>query len=784
MKKIEIFIAVLVAGIGICCLNANAQTDSDPERKDIKGVVLEKTIRPAAGDDKTKYTIRLDSYVTGASQSTTKEVAKPLDIVLVLDVSGSMDKSITTSYSQYNQTSYSYKNYPGSLYYLYNGNYYKVIKGTSGSSNNRYDLHFEVGTKTFYLKDKSCTETINDARKRNNTDVIFTGVLYEINKTEKKIDLLNNAVKTFINTVYERTKGPDGSWGTEDDVNHRIGIVTFSPKLGNKKHCDYDQQSVGTWYGAKTITNLLDVKTKKTELDGYIKFTAEGGTLSSGGLHHADEIFKGHESDYTGDNARTKVVVMFTDGVPGMSGWSKDEANKAINVAKTLKSSYTKDGKTIKGASIYTIGIFDNLGSDEENVTTYMNYVSTNYPDANSMTDPGQNPIVGGKYYQRSDGSDLSVIFQTIAEQETSGSATVTVDEKSASLVDIVSNNFKIPEGTTKDDIRIWVESCINDPANGSSAWAKPGEEYYHYKGITPSGDNITITGNRLEIKGFNYSKDDTKDGKTVTDYDGNWVGPRIINNITYYYGNKLVVEFDVKLNESYAGGLEMPSNDLGSGLYIDTDGDGYYDEYKPYPVPNVDFPSICIMKDGLQYGESAIFTLKGKGVFNVMLSQKKSNGMLEPCYKVIKTLDSNQSYTVTEDSWSWMYLSTDPEPDASNIVKLTYALYNIPESVYIENYPDAKEYIRKTGDDLSNCGVIVGKQKKITVNGQETTYCVLKDTMGEYENSAVSLLFHFTNEYNTKDKPARSEAFKSNEFRGGTAGGGTVGGGTDEGSL
>lgn len=789
MKNIAIYTALILAGILGVCRNASAQSTapSGPERKDeIKGIVLNKTIRPKEDDEtKTMYTIRLDSYVTGASQSTIKEVAKPVDLVLVLDVSGSMDDLVNVTYTA-KSANYTYNSYGNqSLYFLYNNNYYKVSRGTNDNKN-RYNLHFSVGNTTYYIQtDGSVTTNRQNAQQSNKTDTIYKGILYEQNG-DKKIDLLNDAVKNFIQTVYDKTKGPDETRGTDDDVDHRIGIATFSPQL-SAKHCDYDQQYGDrnkTWYGAETVTNLLSVASKKSTLDNYVKFVASGGTLSSGGLHHADLIFGAQPAtDYTGENARSKVVVMFTDGVPGMSGWSTDEANRAINVAKTLKAA---------GATVYTIGIFDNLGDNEENVSIYMNYVSSNYPNAENMTTPGANPVVDGNFYQRSNGSDLSAIFQKIAEHESSGSATVTVDNTSAAIIDVVSNNFVIPEGTTRDDIRVWVESCYADPATSENPWAtEADEEHYYYTDHKPSGDDIVIDGNSLTVKGFNYSQDDVRDAAgNITEY-GNWVGPRTVNDETDYYGNKLVIEFDIKLNESYAGGLEMPSNDLTSGMYIDTDGDGTYDEYMPYPKPNVDFPSVCIMKDGLQYGESAIFTLTGKDsegeatdeVYHMMLSQKKSNGMLEPCYKTIKTLDTGFTYTVTEDSWSWMYMSTDPTPDTeTSIVSLTYTLYNIPSSVYT-GYEDAKEYILTEGTDLQNCGVVVGRQKDITVNGQTATYCVLKDTLGEYNNTAVSILFHFTNEYNTENKPARSEAFKSNEFRGGTSGGGgSTGGGTDEG--
>lgn len=71
-------------------LAANAADATD------NGVKLSKTVMP--NEDGTSYTVRLEAYATGAQ--TTVVSTKPCDIVLVLDVSGSMDDAM----SQYDST--------------------------------------------------------------------------------------------------------------------------------------------------------------------------------------------------------------------------------------------------------------------------------------------------------------------------------------------------------------------------------------------------------------------------------------------------------------------------------------------------------------------------------------------------------------------------------------------------------------------------------------------------------------------------------------------------------
>ena len=117
------------------------------------GLKMEKKWEPT-NDDGTQGNILVETYVTG--HSVAQHV--PTDIVLVLDVSGSMDENLNSyTYNPRNSQGYSYNNYGNNTYYvLYNGQYYQVAREQNWvwdwfNSGNRYNLHFNVGNTTYYL---------------------------------------------------------------------------------------------------------------------------------------------------------------------------------------------------------------------------------------------------------------------------------------------------------------------------------------------------------------------------------------------------------------------------------------------------------------------------------------------------------------------------------------------------------------------------------------------------------------------------------------------------------
>ena len=163
------------------------------------------TSKKVTGPEDGYYTITLESFATGTTTIT--EDATPVDIVLVLDVSGSMDENLDTyTYTARNSQAYSYNGYGNNQYYYLHtdGKYYRVYRErpyeqVGYNYSRRYRLYYEVGNTTYYLSGTGVTTTAPTNVTAGGT-TIWTGVLYDRSQPTK-MDALKSAVQTFVNTV-------------------------------------------------------------------------------------------------------------------------------------------------------------------------------------------------------------------------------------------------------------------------------------------------------------------------------------------------------------------------------------------------------------------------------------------------------------------------------------------------------------------------------------------------------------------------------------------------------
>ncbi len=120
---------------------------------------------------------------------------------------------------------------------------------------------------------------------------------------------------------------------------------------------------------------------------------SNGGTYVQYGIEMANKIFAQHDTEAEQD--RVRVMVMFTDGMPGIGTFDNATANEAIAEAYITKNTYN--------AYSYTIGLYHSQGVDEHSdQAVYMNALSSNYPEAKSMED-----VIYGGYTQLENGTVL-----------------------------------------------------------------------------------------------------------------------------------------------------------------------------------------------------------------------------------------------------------------------------------------------------------------------------------------------------------------------------------------
>ena len=649
---------------------------------DVEGIVVDKTLTKK-GTTPGLYTIRLETYVTGASVTTVTEVTEPVDIVMIIDRS--------------------------------------------------------VATNSHGLNDQ-----------------------------------VLDAAKDFVTTVYS-LKPKDSNLTT-----HKLAMCSF----GGGKQLHYIDYELAE----------LDEATKNSMLATIETFRAGGSdwkanTCSDKSLVDAYNILSDVKND-----GRKKIVLFFTAGAPkdekGQSGTGNfhiEAGIRAINAAHNLK------GGEIN-AKVYAVAPEDVLTADASpagcnDVQRFCHYVSSNYDYSisgttyNFQTNYDKTVTPGGEetahdYYRvcKADGTDLSDIFKKIAEESTEGGSSLVLTDESCAVIDVMTSNFNfyVPEGATTTEVRCWPETCtyFNTTTKKGESWVKEGQSGFDYNPELDDNGNpkpivATIDGNKLNVTGFYYSKDDEPvEGQTNQYKFGNWVGTRTKTGVgTVTKGNRLVVEFEVMLAEGYFEGMDLPSNDITSGVYYDTDNDGDLDPIIPYPVPVEHFPAICIMKDGMAPGESAIFDITGPEGFAMTVALKQmvtGNGALRPCYAIVSTPKMGQ-YTVTEKTWAWTYI----RPSA---ISKTLGLITVPTGVEMSR----RQYMIANGTTLTNNGIDLGIE--YTQNGN--TYCLFSDETGDdfvpddpsaFVNSSIQLLFHFTNTPAKDGKPANDEAAVHNTFAGGS---------------
>lgn len=466
------------------------------------GLVMSKTIKKT-GDS--QFLLTLEAYATGSTTTSTK----PMDIVLVLDVSGSMKENLTEAGYRYNEV---YDLSTNGTYYYKNSRYQRAYYCDEGDHVAGWytQQHYE----SIFYSSHGGTRLTPKTSPADTTGTQF--YVQEYVAAVTKMNALKTAVKGFVNSVNE----------TSPDSN--IAIVKFGGSIKNQIGNDWE---TNTRNYTQTVMGLTPASSA-AELNAAVDALQYGGyTPAHLGLQLANEII---QKDPNKD--RQKVVVLFTDGEPNgvedTSGFESAAANQAIANSKSIK-----DAK----ATVYTIGCFGTLtGDTKTKVDTYMNYVSSNYPNATSMTSGGTKADPADYYKTVSSAADLNNIFQDISH--TVGGTTVTLTSTSV-LRDVISDSFKLPEGADKNSITAYSVDCTAVKDDGTYTWSAN-------RDTTPY--SVTVQGKTINVTGF--------------DYAANWVGKDTTTGEMHTPAKKLVVEIPI-VPETTAYG-DCDTNGPASGIY------------------------------------------------------------------------------------------------------------------------------------------------------------------------------------------------------------------------
>lgn len=419
------------------------------------------------------YTIRLEAYATGTTTTVTQMSGVPLDIVLVLDQSGSMS---TSNYVEPLKTAV------------------MAFVNNISKNANEYNVDHRIAIVGYASRYDSNSKWVN-------TGLFINGSLYNYQE-------------------------PGSSTQTSrlTEQNYKNALVSVNGNDGNV---------------ATSITNAIS------------KINGNGATYTNYGMEMANGVFENNPIE--AGSARKRIVVVFTDGQPGKNGYDETVANAALSKAYTTKNTY--------GATVYTVGLYSNASTD---VTNFMNYLSSNYPEARSMSgsteytytvvdpstldtsetyyvlrnknyravtyytgrwesgwydeygwsyDPyttnfytrtatstgGPGSKAADKYYMTtSNSNELGNIFENISQDIQHPSTNVTLNENSV-LRDVITSGFDLPDNFTTGAVSVSTQAGSTNSA-GTITWGS----------TTANPAGITVTANAdlksIAVTGFNYS--------------------------------------------------------------------------------------------------------------------------------------------------------------------------------------------------------------------------------------------------------------------------------------
>ena len=462
--------------------SSSVVTDRE-ESAEATGAKLVKTAKydPADG----KYTITLESWVTGSVETNSSPV--PLDIVLVLDQSGSMEGRNLSNLKTAVR------------------NFVKAIN--DDAKNNHVEHRISIVGFASNGEDGNW----------KNTGLFVNGELRNYERLTKVYAADLDKSKTYYYESYIgfRAVTYDSSrneWGYRGPMG---GWHSVTPK--SSENDSRNTQFYG-WTGLTEADYTASlVKSDSPSITTAINNLSDSGdTYSEYGIEMANNVFKYHPIEGT---QRQRVIVMFTDGYTApydTDDFKYSMANSAIANAKISKETYQ--------AKVYTVGIFNgadpdrdinqgfksddgwrnnenNLTSNEEIVAAnrYMHYVSSNYAGVSKLQDSAVRVSGSNFYLTAKDADDLNNVFASIS------SSVLKPSVKEADDTTIVSDtlsgyfNFaKLDANGKLTDYTVKTVNYAGKDANGNDLWANTANDV---SGVTVEVSNMTVT-----TTGFDYA--------------------------------------------------------------------------------------------------------------------------------------------------------------------------------------------------------------------------------------------------------------------------------------
>lgn len=368
-----------------------------------------------------------------------------------------------------------------------------------------------------------------------------TETLYKSGATTDgvRLDALKYSANKFINDIRQNALA--------NSVDHRIAVVGFATNdhTGDYYYSNTELFIGGTQYNyavggtqstyntagnlaedhyeeafqsAGTNTGYNNLIASVNALAGY------GATYPSNGFKMAQGIFENNTSRYTKADGtvanRKRIVIFLTDGEPGWSSESFEEAeaNETVALSSTLQTSHN--------TTVYTVAVLDKAPTSE-NSENFLKNTSTS-----------------GSYTLATSTKALDGFFESVTDEIESTETSVTLD-KDAVISDTIGDDFMLPDGfSVNSNVKIQIANHT-----GYESFAQPTS--------APDSVKATVTDKTISVTGFDFT---SEENLVTTDETGGSVKAT---------GNKVLITITgVLAKDSAATGNYVSTNTASSGVY------------------------------------------------------------------------------------------------------------------------------------------------------------------------------------------------------------------------
>lgn len=672
--------------------------DASTQANDADGVELNKTVKDN-GDG--TYTVKLESYAEGTVTTTTTTKEIPCDVILVLDMSSSMDDTLSGSQSRFEALQEACEAFEDIIY--------EKAAGADKKLGSTDDVAHRVSVITFYsnseilcgLKDVSTTEGqkvvsaaidgldmgkgtcpgkgLSAAHEVfNNT---HSGTGNQANDTVTSGD--RNRIVIFFTDGYPSTSGP--STFTNSLANNAIAAantlkVTDGATVYSIACCGVEGVSpTGTANTSTTVGKMNLFLHAVSSNYPTANATAGSSTFSPSNVSESDRS-KDYPDYYNTPGNVADLVAIFESIASNVNSSSTSVELGSTSVVKDVVTPYFDLPENASGVKVYTVDVTGFTKDSEGNDVPTWSSTRVEYEDA-------------------------VVKFGTTTATTTTTDGVTTTTYTTTNVTDAPDTDADPRQNT------VWVEN--------------------------------------FDYKANHVANADHDDPFDLLDP---------INSGTAFYGRKLVIEFDITPVDGFLGGNDVETNLPGSGIYNDSEADVPDTTIEDFEnPPNVDVTMWEIQVVGkhqhlflsneadlnelLQSFSLVYQKLKADGTVDTSVPPYEVNGIRNGYATIKFTLADTASgdamvYTIKPGAevGTWSYVNTETGDPVENFDVTPFLTDDKEYNISYEVIPSTEGTVKGTTGNLT-----------VGVHVYKPTF-TFQDTTEEYLSEETATAYYDTN--------------------------------------